>query len=132
MQAVNAFRPMKVIEESSLDINVVDRDKIDLKKKEGLAHYKEMVKNRKTKKFLQKQNKQKLKELSDKASLMFQNIKDIQKIMNDKFIGLDKSVQGAELKFKDEIEGAIKRSKVVKRNLLQNIRKKYVGGPKLA
>jgi len=81
MQSANAMRTSKIIEEVAKDQNPLDKDKVEVKKQEGLKTHQEI-----------KENKQKLKELSDKASLMFQNIKDIQKIMNESFVGLDKSV----------------------------------------
>lgn len=42
---------------------------------------------------------------------MFQNIKEIQKLMNEKFAGLDKSVEGAEQEFHNTLKTAIQKSK---------------------
>ncbi len=93
---------------------MVDKEKVELKKAQGFAQHKDL-----------KDNKQRLKELSNKASVMFQNIKEIQKIMNEKFVGLDKSVISAEQLFKKELEEAIQRGKTIKRELLQNIRQQH-------
>lgn len=46
--------------------------------------------------------------------------------MNDKFIGLDRSVSNAESRFKGELDSAIARGKALKREVMQKIRNKHL------
>ena len=63
------------------------------------------------------QNNAQLNSLSEKASQMFEHIKDIQKLINEKNSMLDGAMAEAELSFANELQKAIVESRKLKKQL---------------